>query len=213
MEPFETNQETEKREEKLPGPEDAKSPDSMDPSSPPKPEPGESYSEYLHRLEQLRKSSEEESDYASQEYWNGLGDFGRGKSGDPNYGPIPEEYRMNGMSKAAFVCGILSIITIYFGFSLFFGALGVLFALLSRRERMGRQAKIALVMSGAGILAFVVSFAVTLSMLISSGIMGRMMERVRTMDLSDPEAVTILEQELLDEILGSYGVQSSGTRT
>ena len=178
-----------------------------------KPQPGESYADYMHRLDRARKAEMENLDHSREEYWSGLTDYGRGKSGDPNYGPIPEEYSMNGMSKAAFACGILSIVTVFFGFSLFFGALGVIFALLSRKTKFGRQSRIALWMSSAGIFAFFFSLIITIHMLVSSGIWGRMVERIRNMDPNDPNAAAVLEEQLLEEILGTYGVQSvPGTR-
>ena len=31
----------------------------------------------------------------NQQYWNGFADYGRRKTGDPDYGPIPEEYESN----------------------------------------------------------------------------------------------------------------------
>lgn len=190
MEPFEVEREDKEREQ-----------------DPKKPREGESYADYMHRLRREQEAEKESTDYGKEEYWASLSDYGRGRSGDPNYGEIPEEYSMNGMSKAAFACGILSLLSLMFGFSLFFGALGVLFACLSKKGKFGRQARIALWMSAAGIFAFVISLAVSLHMLVANGIWVRMVDRVRQMDLSDPNAAAVLEQELLDELLGAYGVE------
>lgn len=180
-------------------------------TDPSKPQPGESYADYLKRLDDAKKKEEEARDYGSQEYWAGFMDSGRGRSGDPNYGPIPEEYTMNGMSKAAFLCGILSLVTIVFGFSIFFGAFGILFALLSRKKKFGRQARIALWMNGIGVAAFVLTVVLAFYTLISSGIWDTMMKKIRGMDMNDPNAAAVIEQELLDEILNKYGMQMSGS--
>ena len=174
---------------------------------PSKPLPGESYSDYLRRLDREKSAAEEAADYGKQEYWNGLRDYGRGTAGDPNYGPIPEEYRMNGMSKAAFFCGLTSLFTIFFGFSWFFGALAILFALLSRGKKLGRQARIGLWTGIAGLGAFVIAFTLSIIMLVSSGLWDKMIEKMRRLDLSDPAAVETLQTEMLDEILKTYGVR------
>ena len=174
---------------------------------PKKPLPGETYADYWRRLEREKNAEREETDYARQEYWNGFQDHGHGVSGDPNYGPIPEEYASNGMSKIAFLCGIASLFSILFGGSLFFGAFGVLFAFLSRKNRFGRQARIALWMSCAGIIAFIVAMAVSLSMLISSGLMDKLIDRVKNADPNDPTAITEIQQELMEDLLKRYGAR------
>ena len=174
---------------------------------PSKPLPGETYADYLRRLDREKAAKEKEQDFGSQEYWNGLQDYGRATGGDPNYGPIPEEYRMNGMSKAAFACGIASLFTIFIGGSWFFGSLGILFAFLSRGKKFSRQAKLSLWMSAAGLGAFLIALLLSVFMLISSGLWDTMMQKMQGTDLSDPAAVETVRQELLDEILKRYGVR------
>jgi hypothetical protein len=71
----------------------------------------------------------------------------------PPYQPYqpPHQSSSNALMTASLVMGILSIVLICCGFSFFVGALGVLFALLSRRDgKMGAQAKIGLGLSIAG---------------------------------------------------------------
>ncbi|NCB93839.1 MAG: DUF4190 domain-containing protein [Clostridia bacterium] len=68
-----------------------------------------------------------------------------------NQGYRPLHSSPNGFMVASLVMGILSIVLICCGFSFFFGALGILFAILSRREgKMEAQAKVGLGLSIAG---------------------------------------------------------------
>ncbi len=203
MDPFSQN-DGKADQEDLQG-QEARTPETP-PPDPSKPLPGETYSDYMRRLDQEQKAREQQQNYSDQEYWSGLRDYGHATSGDPNYGPIPEEYRMNGMSKAAFFCGLLSLFTIFFGFSWFFGALGILFALLSRRKKLGRQARIALWMSGIGLGAFLIAVVSSVSLLVRLGIWDSMMQKIDHLDPNDPAAVLEMREELLDELLRKYNV-------
>ena len=176
----------------------------VDPS---RPLPGESYADFMHRLDRERKRAHESTDYGRQEYWAGLRDHGRGVSGDPNYGPIPEEFVSNGMSKAAFVFGIASLISIFFNGSLFFGSLGILFAFLSRKNKFSRQARIGLWMSVAGVTTFLLMLIISISILVSTGAWNKMMDIVRNQDPNQPVSVSEIQQELMDEVLAGYGTQ------
>ena len=174
-----------------------------------RPLPGESYADFMHRLDRERKRAHESTDYGRQEYWAGLRDHGRGVSGDPNYGPIPEEFVSNGMSKAAFVFGIASLVSILFNGSLFFGSLGILFALLSRKNKFSRQARIGLWMSVAGVTTFLLMLIISISILVSTGAWNKMMDIVKNQDPNQPVSVSEIQQELMDEVLAGYGAQRS----
>jgi hypothetical protein len=176
----------------------------VDPS---RPLPGETYADFMHRLDRERKRAHESTDYGRQEYWAGLRDHGRGVSGDPNYGPIPEEFVSNGMSKAAFVFGIASLISIFFNGSLFFGSLGILFAFLSRKNKFSRQARIGLWMSVVGVTTFLLMLIISISILVSTGAWNKMMDIVRNQDPNQPVSVSEIQQELMDEVLAGYGTQ------
>ena len=178
----------------------------VDPS---RPLPGESYADFMHRLDRERKRIHESTDYGRQEYWASLRDHGRGVSGDPNYGPIPEEFVSNGMSKAAFVFGIASLISIFFNGSLFFGSLGILFAFLSRKNKFSRQARIGLWMSVAGVTTFLLMLIISISILVSTGAWNKMMDIVKNQDPNQPVSVSEIQQELMDEVLAGYGAQRS----
>ena len=174
-----------------------------------RPLPGESYADFMHRLDRERKKAHESTDYGRQEYWASLRDHGRGVSGDPNYGPIPEEFVSNGMSKAAFVFGIASLVSILFNGSLFFGSLGILFAFLSRKNKFSRQARIGLWMSVAGVTTFLLMLIISISILVSTGAWNKMMDIVKNQDPNQPVSVSEIQQELMDEVLAGYGAQRS----
>ena len=156
----------------------------------------------------------------NQQYWNGFTDYGRRKTGDPDYGPIPEEYESNPMSRTAFVCGIISVICIFLsmlfpGASFVVGALGILFALLSKRKKFCRQAKTAIVMCSIGMASFALMFLISTAVLVSTGTWDFMMDKIRTMDVNDPNAAAELQQEILDELVRRMGltVNSDGSIT
>ena len=67
--------------------------------------------------------------------------------------PVKEEPKKNGMAIASMVMGILSLVSCCCcGIGVIFGALGIIFALLSRGEEpMDSAAKAGLIMSAAGI--------------------------------------------------------------
>lgn len=161
----------------------------------------------------------EDNNKRNDEYWNGFGDFGRGHPDDPSYGEIPEEYRSNGMSKAALICGGLSLLSLLFGGAPFFGGLGLLFAFLSRKNRMSRQARTGAVLSSVSLAVFGIMVAISFYTLVSTGVWDHMMEEIREMDPNDPDAVSRIQQDVLQELqrrlledqlhLGS-GLQDSG---
>lgn len=93
----------------------------------------------------------------------------------------------NGMSAAALVLGISSLVLTCcsggFGFPL--AALGIIFALLSRRGRhMNTQAKVGLGLSIGGIVLAVITVVLSMIILFSSGIFSTMMNMMNQYDMS-----------------------------
>lgn len=138
----------------------------------------------------------------NEEYWKSMSDFGRGRNDDPDYGPIPEEYLSTGMSKAALICGLLSLVCLLFNYLgvVLFGSLGVLFALLSRRSKMSRQARTGMTLSIAGLILFGAVTAFSFYTLKSTGVWDYMMKEIREMDPNDPYAAGHLQQDILSEL-------------
>ena len=151
------------------------------------------------------------------DYWNSIDDYGHGKSNDPDYGPVPEEYLSTSMSKAAMICGFLSLVCVIFNVfgSLVFGSLGLLFAFLSKRSKMSRQARLGARLSVIGLVLFAGLMAFSAYTLISTGVWDRMMEAIREMDPNDPDAVGQIQQDVIrdleQQLLGEYyGIGQSG---
>lgn len=98
----------------------------------------------------------------SDNYWNQYNQ--QNPNSQPNPGWYPQRHVNNGMAIASLFMGILSIVMMCCGFSFFFGALGILFALLSRKEKaMDPQAKIGLGLSIGGTVMSLVLIIVALA--------------------------------------------------
>ena len=147
----------------------------------------------------------------NNEYWNGLTDYGRGHEGESGYAPVPEEFRVNGMSKACLVFGILSLAGVFLGFSFPLGALGLLFGFLSRDRIFSKQAKTGMILSSAGMAAFVVSVITVVVMFITTGLWDYAVDRIRKVDPSDPVSVAMAEQDILNKVLEHYGLSSGAS--
>ena len=135
-----------------------------------------------------------------EEYWASMTDHGQGHPGEPGYGPVPEQYRSTGMSKAALACGVASLLSIIFGASLFFGAFGLLFAFLSRERKMSRQARTGAILSSIGAGAFIAMAAVSLYLLVSTGVWDYMITSVSQMNPGDPGALAEIQENVLEKV-------------
>lgn len=121
--------------------------------------------------------------------------------------PFPDA--PNRMSQAALICGILSLVGIFFNASVFFGAFAIIFALLSKRNRLSRQAKAGIRMGaiGIGISAFVI--IASIAILVSTGLFGKYARRIAEIDPEDPTAVTTIENDLMEDLAKAYGIDPS----
>ena len=172
------------------------------------------YRDYWKKLNQ-QDSGE---DPRSEQYWNGPGDRGYRTTGDPNYGPIPEEYQSNSMSRAALTCGIIAVISIFFSFifvgvSFIAGALGLIFAFLSRKNRFNRQARTAIGLCAAGMIAFTLMFGISFGILYTTGMWDTLVEKAQSIDPDDPTSVTVAQQEIMDELMKKYGLKADSAGT
>ena len=152
-----------------------------------------------------------------EEYWTSFRDHGSGHPGEPGYGEIPEEYRVSGLTRAALIFGIVSLVAVFFGMSVPFAAIAITLALLSKRKKFSRQAKTAIGLASAGILAFAISMGLSLWLLISTGVWDVMMDGIRNMDPNDPYAISTLQEEILSELqnrlYGGLGIGDSSAET
>ena len=136
-----TEEESVKAEERHPEPEQPPVTEDKQPEAP-----------RMESVEPVRPAAE-----SSQGPW-------QGGYGDTRDTASPPKRSGNGMSIAALVMGILSLVCCCCGYaSIAFGALGIIFALLSRGEEpMNTQAKVGLVLSCIGIALAVISIIVLL---------------------------------------------------
>lgn len=115
----------------------------------------------------------------------------------------------NFMSHLAFLCGIIALIGIFFNLSLPLGALAVIFALLSRDKKLSREAKHGLVMGLTGIAVTAITILVSVAVLVSSGLFGKYVKKIRDIDPSNPNAITQIQNDLVKDLEKYYGLDSS----
>ena len=124
--------------------------------------------------------------------------------------PEPELYddpSPNAFSLAALVCGILALLSICIGGAIIPAALGILFALLSRKTRMCGQAKIGFFMSIGSLALYVLALLFLIGTLALTGILGPLTEKALKTDFTDPASVTEFQEEtyrLLDSLMERY---------
>lgn len=113
----------------------------------------------------------------------------------------------NAFSLAALVCGILSLLSICVGGAIIPAALGILFALLSRKTRMCGQAKIGFFMSIGSLALYVLALLFLIGTLALTGILGPLTEKALNTDFTDPASVSEFQEEtnrLLDSLMEKY---------
>lgn len=115
----------------------------------------------------------------------------------------------NFMSHLALLCGIVALIGIFFNLSLPLGALTVIFALLSRDKKLSREAKHGLVMGLTGIAVTAITILVSVAVLVSSGLFGKYVKKIRNIDPSNPNAITQIQNDLVKDLEKYYGLDSS----
>ena len=124
--------------------------------------------------------------------------------------PEPELYddpAPNALSLAALVCGVLAILSFCVGGAIIPAALGVLFALLSRKKRMCGQAKIGFFLSLGSLAIYVLALLFLIGTLAVTGILGPVTEKALKTDFTDPDSVAEFQEEtyrLLDSLLERY---------
>lgn len=115
----------------------------------------------------------------------------------------------NFMSHLALLCGIVALIGIFFNLSLPLGALTVIFALLSRDKKLSREAKHGLAMGLTGIAVTAITILVSVAVLVSSGLFGKYVKKIRNIDPSNPNAVAQIQNDLVKDLEKYYGLDSS----
>lgn len=125
----------------------------------------------------------------------------------------PVQDAPNGMSRAALVCGILSLLGLFFNAAIFFGAFAILFALLSRTKRMSRQAKAGVRMAAVSIGISALILITSLAVLISSGLVKKYAKRISEVNPNDPAAVSNLENDLINDLAKKFGIDPSSLQS
>ncbi|MDD3338553.1 MAG: DUF4190 domain-containing protein [Lachnospiraceae bacterium] len=94
------------------------------------------------------------------------------------------------MSMVSLILGICSIVLICCGLSMPLGALGIIFAILSRGAgKMDGMSKVGLGLSIGGIVTFFIAMIFYVVVMVSSGLMSHAMSMSQQYDFSDPSDV------------------------
>lgn len=107
----------------------------------------------------------------------------------------------NTMAVLALGCGIVSVMTFLFGIGIIFAALGITFALLSRREHLSRRALQGLVFSGVSLGLFTASMLFITVTLQQIGMLDVMKDAYETVDFSDASSVAAFEDTIETELI------------
>lgn len=105
----------------------------------------------------------------------------------------------NAMAIAAFSCGAASLLMLCLGGSPVLGALGIIFALLSRTDKMSRPAQIGFGLSIGGLTIFTLSLIAAVSVLSATGTLSRIMTEAQGIDWNDPYAIQQFTYDIQDD--------------
>jgi len=98
--------------------------------------------------------------------------------------------------------GIGAFITMMFGGTPLLASLGIIFALLSRREKMETKAVVGLIFSAAALVIYVLILAATAYILIATGTMAKIIEEINQVNANSVNAagdiMTIIQRNLLE---------------
>lgn len=101
---------------------------------------------------------------------------------------MPDSPDSSGMALSSMMFGIASLIFVFFGGSLLFGSLGLIMALLSRREHLSKMARIGAILSSLGMALTVLFIGVFMSILVKTGTMDKIIRDVEAIDASSANA-------------------------
>ena len=141
--------------------------------------------------------------------WNNGGNFppfGNEEFGGRNR--VPQD-PMAPLEGAALICGTIGLLTLFFGMGVVFAAMAIMFALLSRREKLARRAKTGLVLGLITLGIYGAALGVVAVTFTTTGMWDVVTEELENMDPSDPEATAKLQDTIQSELLKRLG--ASGT--
>ena len=123
------------------------------------------------------------------------GPTGSGSTG-PQSSPVPY------MAYASLIFSILSLFMLFFGTGFFFSAMGIIFALLSRKKAMETPAKVGLVISVVSLVICLLCILGTVYILIVTGTWDRILTALQNVDMTSANAyndvMDIVSKELTD---------------
>ena len=135
------------------------------------------------------------------------GDFQNQNNPDPQEspnsgsagGPPPSRNTQNALAISALFFGVLSFVTMFCTGLPIPAALGIIFALLSRTDKMNIQAKIGLWLSTAALVILTIMITVTLSLYITTGTMDKIYRDYQNINWNSPNALQDFFYDVQDE--------------
>ena len=112
--------------------------------------------------------------------------------------------KQNPMPTLALVFGIGALLSMMFGGTVLFGSMGIVFALLSRTDKMETKARVGCGLSLLAIVIYALIVGTAMYMLMASGAWDRILAAASELDLSSANAPGDLMAIIQKEILAMY---------
>ncbi|MDO4477497.1 MAG: hypothetical protein Q4B73_00480 [Lachnospiraceae bacterium] len=118
-----------------------------------------------------------------------------------NQPPQPKRLTASeGLALVSVMFGVFSLIFMFFGGSFFFGAMGVIAALLSRRRLMATSAKIGLILSSIGLALSVAFMTFATWVLLSTGTWQKIQTDLDQIDYTSANAASDVMTIVQDDV-------------
>ena len=134
-----------------------------------------------------------------------MSDYCNDPAGSPMTPPRPAP-KGDAMALMALLCGSAALLSFMFGGSLLMGSLGIVFALLSRTDRMTSQARAGFIMSLVSLFFYILCVAVVFYTLSATGLLDGLIRDILAVDPASPNAYNDIFSVLQQYLTQLYGM-------
>jgi len=112
--------------------------------------------------------------------------------------------RQNPMPTLALVFGIGALLSMMFGGTVLFGSMSIVFALLSRTDKMETKAAVGFGLALFALIVYALIIGTAMYMLVATGTWDRILTEVQSIDMGSANATSDLMAIIQKEILAMY---------